>query len=52
VGFNSRLIFIYAGYGLVVAAINKFKPTVRDANVAESELPEVSILIAAFNEEE
>jgi cellulose synthase/poly-beta-1,6-N-acetylglucosamine synthase-like glycosyltransferase len=46
------LIFIYAGYGLVVAAINKFKPTVRDANVAESELPEVSILIAAFNEEE
>ena len=62
----SGLAFIYAGYGFVVVGLNKFKQffsskpaagnfqlTSHGLTLAQQEaLPEVAVLIAAFNEEE
>ena len=43
---------IYAGYGIVIVLLNAFKSKTPQLAISEELLPEVAILIAAFNEEE
>jgi len=46
------LVFIYAGYGIVVVMINKLRRKKPVIKLREELLPEVAVLIAAFNEDE
>ena len=46
------LVGIYAGYGLIIVLLNAFKSKVKPVAIPEEQLPEVAVLIAAFNEEE
>ena len=47
------LLFVYFGYGLVVYVLNKFSgKKVQPLSIGESYLPEVAVLVAAYNEEE
>ena len=46
------LATIYAGYGIIITLMNKFKTRRHKITMRESLLPEVAVLIAAFNEDE
>ena len=46
------LVSIYAGYGIIMVLLNAFKSKVQLVAIREELLPEVAVLIAAFNEDE
>jgi biofilm PGA synthesis N-glycosyltransferase PgaC len=47
------LLFVYFGYGVVVFVLNKLsRKSTQPVSISENELPEVAVLIAAYNEEE
>jgi cellulose synthase/poly-beta-1,6-N-acetylglucosamine synthase-like glycosyltransferase len=46
----SLLIFIYLGYGLIIWLYNTIKGTTNRLSLYEDELPQVAIVIAAYNE--
>lgn len=46
------LAFTYAGYGVVIWGVNKIIKPERVISETEEELPDVAILIAAYNEED
>ena len=46
------LVFVYAGYGMILWIANKFNSKVNTTKLQDNELPAVAILIAAYNEEE
>ena len=46
------LAAIYAGYGIVIVLINKFSRKQHEIKLREELMPEVAVLIAAFNEDE
>lgn len=46
------LAFIYVGYGIVLAIVNKLNPKAYKVGVPRHELPNIAVLIAAYNEEE
>ena len=47
------LFVIYAGYGIAIAVYNRLNPFSRNNQTIEGfELPEVAVLVAAYNEED
>jgi len=46
------LAAIYAGYGIVIVLINKFSRHQHEIKLRDELMPEVAVLIAAFNEDE
>ena len=46
------LFIIYAGYGIIVTIMNKFGRKKHEIKLREELLPEVAVLIAAFNEDD
>lgn len=45
------LVFIYAGYGFLITGINRFRKNRAPEISGADELPEVAVVIAAYNEE-